>query len=176
MVSPPIISQDEEDLSAVAFKILNNNISGTPVISSDRLIGVISSLDLLKAIAKELQVVEPLQVKVKAKIEDSTKLSMERMINYSISRLNRFTEVLNISTSIKEYSDKVEGGRTKFDIHVKVVTPRGTLVAEGIAWDPLGALREALKKIERRLIKETGRKRTKVLKTKRYKDEGFREG
>jgi len=144
-------------LSDVVKTLLEYRISGMPVAERDRVVGVISGLDIMRKYVESLVEVQPLEAKVSDAIggDPLLKLQVEKLVNDYLSTLNRFVDIMDLKVAIKEETktEKSEG-RKRYRVRIRLVTNVGSFVAEGIGWELLTALRDALMILEKRVKKK----------------------
>lgn len=156
MSSPPIYTHRGASLREVVETLLRYEISGMPITESDKVVGVISGLDVMKKYVESLVQVQPLEAKIAEAVggDAITKLQVEKLVNDYLSTFNRFTNVIDMKLTIKEETKvEKEEGRKRYRVRIKVVTDLGNFVVEGVGWELLTALRDALQTLERRLRK-----------------------
>jgi len=162
MSTPPIYVARNTMLSDVVKTLLEYRISGMPVVERDRVVGVISGLDVMRKYVESLVEVQPLEAKVSDAVggDPLLKLQVEKLVNDYLSTFNRFVDVMDLKVAIKEETktEKSEG-RKRYRVRIRLVTNVGSFVAEGIGWELLTALRDALMILEKRVRKKVQKMR-----------------
>jgi len=156
MTSPPIVIASGTPLEKAVEVLLDNRISGAPVVdSNERSLGVLSGFDVLKAYATQLKLVQPVQAKVSEVLRDEvSKLQIERLVNNYISKFSRYVNVIDFKMSVKEETKAGKEGRKRYLVMTKIVTDAGSINSQSVCWDLPTCVREALETIEKRLRKE----------------------
>ena len=161
MSSPPIYTHRRATLREVVETLLHYQISGMPITERERVVGVISGLDVMKKYLEGLVQIRPLEAKVAEVLakDPISKIQVEKLVNDYISSLSRMVNVIDVKLSIKEESKvEKEEGRKRYRVRIKLATDIGTFVAEGRGWELLTALRDALQVLEKRVKKEVGKR------------------
>ncbi len=163
MSSPPIYTHRQAPLREVVETLLHYEISGMPITERERVVGVISGLDVMRKYIESLVQVQPLEAKVAEAIgkDPLTKLQVEKLVNDYLSTFSRMVNVIDVKLSIKEESKvEKEEGRKRYRVRIKLVTDLGTFVVDGRGWELLTALRDALQVLEKRVKKAVERAST----------------
>jgi len=156
MSSPPIHTHRGASLREVVETLLKYEISGMPITERDRVVGVVSGLDVMRKYVESLVQVQPLEAKIAEAIgkDALTRLQVEKLVNDYLSTFNRFVNVIDMKLTIKEETKvEKEEGRKRYRVRIKLVTDIGSFVVEGVGWELLTALRDALQILEKRLRK-----------------------
>jgi len=156
MSSPPIYTHRAAPLREVVQTLLHYEISGMPITERERVVGVISGLDVMKKYVESLVQVQPLEAKVAEVVgkDPLTKLQVEKLVNDYLSTFSRMVNVIDMKLSIKEETKvEKEEGRRRYRVRIKLVTDLGTFVVDGRGWELLTALRDALQTLEKRVKK-----------------------
>ncbi|ADM27281.1 putative signal transduction protein with CBS domains [Ignisphaera aggregans DSM 17230] len=160
MSSPPIVAPPDIDVYKAMEILLNNNISGIPITrGDDRVIGVLSGIDILRKYVESLVALQPISAKISNAIEgdEAVRLQIEKLVNNYLSKFSRYLNVIDFKISVKTLtkSGKNESreGRKQFDVKIRVVTSAGAFASESICWDLPTCIREALEIIEKRIRK-----------------------
>jgi len=163
MSTPPIYVLKQSTADEIVKTLLEYNISGMPVVERDRVVGVVSGLDVLKHYVASLTVTQAIEAKLPDDVsaDSITKSLMEKLVNDYLASFRKFANVLDFKLNIKEETKtkKVEG-RKRYRVRARIVTDQGNFVAEGIGWEVLSALRDALMTLEKRLRKYYEKQRT----------------
>ncbi len=161
MSTPPIYTHRKASLTEVVQTLLNYQISGMPICEAEKVVGVISGLDVMKKYVESLVTVQPLEAKVADAVgkDPMMRLQVEKLVNDYLSTFSRMVNVIDLKLSIKEETKtEKEEGRKRYRVRVRLVTDIGSFAAEGIGWELLTALRDALMALEKRLKREVGRR------------------
>lgn len=156
MSAPPITSVRSEYIVNAVEKMLRYRITGLPVTDSDRVIGVISGIDVLKVYAKSLVHRELIEAKLSETLtnDEFLRVQTETLLNEYLSDIRRITNIHNFKLNVKEES---KGGRRRYLVRIRMSTDYGVMTAEGSGWDLLSSIRDALNTIEER-IKKCGKR------------------
>ena len=162
MSSPPIYVARNTSLYDVIRTLLEYKISGVPVTEREKVVGVLSGLDIMKRYVEMHVEVRPIEAKIASTIaqDEVLKLQVEKLLNDYLSSLQRMVNVIDLKVNLKEETktEKTEG-RRRYRVRIRLVTDEGTFVAEGIGWEVLTALRDALMILEKRVKKILEKKR-----------------
>ena len=144
MSTPPIHVTPTSSVHDAVKTLLEYEISGMPVTDNDRVVGVISGLDVLREVARALVEITPLEAKLaKSLIEDPLQKTLaEKLVDNYLSLFRRMLRVHGLKIDVKESAkaSKTEGWR-RYSVKVKLVSNEGVFIAEGLGWDALTALR-----------------------------------
>ncbi len=157
MSAPPIYVARNATLNEVVKTLLEYRISGMPVTESEKVLGVISGLDVMRKYVESLVEVQPIEAKVSDAIggDPFLKVQVEKLLNDYLSMFNRLVNVMDMKVTIKEETKtEKEEGRRRYRVRLRLVTDVGAFVAEGIGWELLTALRDALMTLEKRVKKK----------------------
>lgn len=160
MTAPPITVPVGTTLSKVAEILLSNSISGVPVVTGDdKVVGVISGLDLIRRFVESKVEVRPLTTKIRDVIgSEALKLQLEKLMNDYLSKLSRYVNIVDFKFTVKP-ARKGEGhqgreGRRQYAVSVRLATDEGSFSVKAACWDLLTCVREALETLEKRVRKE----------------------
>ncbi|RLG85590.1 MAG: hypothetical protein DRO39_05220 [Thermoprotei archaeon] len=163
MSTPPIYVARTSPSEEIVETLLEYNISGMPVVERDSVVGVVSGLDVLKAYVASLTVAHALEAKIPEEVRGDaiTKNLVERLVSDYLASFRKFANVLDFKVTLKEET-KVpkKEGRKRYKVRVRLVTDHGSFAAEGIGWELLSALRDALMTLEKRLRRYYEKRRT----------------
>ncbi len=163
MSTPPIYAVRNATLNEIVKTLLEYRISGMPVTESEKVLGVISGLDVMRKYVESLVEVQPIEAKVSDAIggDPFLKVQVEKLLNDYLSMFNRLANVMDMKITIKEETktEKTEG-RKRYRVRLRLVTDIGAFVAEGIGWELLTALRDALMTLEKRVKKKIQKMQT----------------
>ncbi|QGA55133.1 CBS domain-containing protein [Sulfolobus sp. E5-1-F] len=156
MKYPVITANGKESLTDVVEKLLKFRISGMPVMEGDRLSGVISGLDVIKAVAERMQLSIPIEAKIPQELKSNLdfKANIDDILERYLSKIERLTEVINFKVSFKEEMRSSVGNKKLYTAMVRVTTKIGDYVAKDTDWEPIVALKNAVEKIEERILRK----------------------
>ncbi len=165
MSSPPIVASPDIDVYKAIEILLNNNISGIPITrSNDRVIGVLSGIDILRKYIESLVTLQPISAKISNVIEgdEALRLQIEKLVNNYLSKFSRYLNVIDFKIAVKTLTktgkNELREGRKQFNVKIRVVTSARAFTAESICWDLLTCIREALEIIEKRIRRDIGKR------------------
>ncbi|MEL9940426.1 MAG: CBS domain-containing protein [Ignisphaera sp.] len=172
MTSPPITIPSGSSLVKAINILLENRISGAPVVTADdKPLGVFSGLDALKLYLDQLKISMPIEAKISQVVkEDFTRLQIEKLVNSYLSKFSRYVNVIDFKLAVKEETKTDKEGRRRYNVRVRVVTDSGALTSQSVCWDLSTCVREALEIIEKRLRKQVEKAVTAKRKKKREGD------
>jgi CBS domain-containing protein len=156
MSAPPIYVTPNQTLEDVVKTLSNYGITGMPVVSEGKVVGVVSGVDVLKAYARQLIYEELVEAKIPQtlKVDGLVKSQVETLVNEYLSDIRRVTNVINFSINLREES---KGGRKRYVVRTRLVCDDGVLTSEGVGWDLLSAVRDSLETLEKRIKKLVSR-------------------
>ncbi|AAK40395.1 CBS domain-containing protein [Saccharolobus solfataricus] len=156
MKYPVITANGKDSLTDVVEKLLKFRISGMPVMEGDRLSGVISGLDIIKAVAEKMQLSIPIEAKIPQELKSNLefKANIDDILERYLSKIERLTEVINFKVSFKEEMRSSTGNKKLYTAMVRVTTKIGDYVARDTDWEPVVALKNAVEKIEERILRK----------------------
>lgn len=156
MKYPVITVNGNESLTEVTSKLLKFRISGMPVMEGDRIAGVISGLDIIKAIADKMQLSMPIEAKIPQALKSNLdfKSNMDGILERYLSKIERLTDVISFKVSFKEEMSSSRGNKKLYTAIVRVTTKIGDYVAKDTDWEPIVAVKNAVDKIEERILRK----------------------
>ncbi|MEM2757391.1 MAG: CBS domain-containing protein, partial [Sulfolobales archaeon] len=121
MTSPPICSSVGNLLEDVVKTLIDRKVTGMPVVKGAKVVGVISSIDVLRAYAEQLISKELIEAKIpeSLKVDELSKSQVETLVNEYLSDIRRIVNVINFRVSIKEES---KGGRKRYVVRSRLTT------------------------------------------------------
>ncbi|BBD72800.1 histidine kinase [Sulfodiicoccus acidiphilus] len=148
---PVITLQGSSTLEDVVNTCLTKKVSGIPILEGGRLAGIISTIDVIGAVAERFKIEMPIQAKLPRTMKNSDEKSViDGIIERHLSKVERITEVDSFKVSLKE---SVSGENKKmYEANVRASTRLGNFVASDSDWDPATALRKAVERLEKRII------------------------
>lgn len=155
--TPVITISDNNDIYTAVNVMLDNGISGMPVISGDSVVGVLSSYDVIKTAIKPYEEI-PIEAKL-ADVDENTKSLIEKVITNYVAKINRMTNVIDLKINIKKYEKGGEEKRSKFSVHIMLKDNVNVYAVNEVDWDPVNAVRYAFETLIRRIEREINRVR-----------------
>lgn len=158
MTVPPITAPAGIDIVKTAVILLDNRISGVPVVTNSNIIeGVISNIDILRKYLETFTVVQSIDAKLSGVIEgELERIQIEKLVNSYLSKFSRYVRVIDFKLIVKrlgKVDDIVIEKRKQYDVSIRLSTNFGTIVASSQCWDLATCVREVLSILERRLRK-----------------------
>ncbi|MEM3516139.1 MAG: CBS domain-containing protein, partial [Saccharolobus sp.] len=155
MKYPVITINGKESLDQAVEKLLKFRISGMPVMEGDRLAGVLSGLDIIKAVAEKMQLSVPIQAKIPQELRSNIdfKTNIDSILERYMSKIERLTEVINFKVSFKQEMASSMSDKKLYTAVVRVTTKIGDYIAKDTDWEPVVALKNAVNKIEERILR-----------------------
>ena len=156
MKYPVITINGKESLDQAVEKLLKFRISGMPVMEGDRLAGVLSGLDIIKAVAEKMQLSVPIQAKIPQELRSNLdfKANIDSILERYMSKIERLTEVINFKVSFKQEMSSSMSDKKLYTAVVRVTTKIGDYIAKDTDWEPVVALKNAVNKIEERILRK----------------------
>ncbi|MEM3971316.1 MAG: CBS domain-containing protein [Saccharolobus sp.] len=152
----PVITIDgKESLDQAVEKLLKFRISGMPVMEGDKLSGVLSGLDIIKAVAEKMQLSIPIQAKIPQELRSNIdfKTNIDSILERYMSKIERLTEVISFKVSFKQEMASSMSDKKLYTAVVRVTTKIGDYIAKDTDWEPVVALKNAVNKIEERILR-----------------------
>jgi CBS-domain-containing membrane protein len=151
MSYPVVTIQGNATLTEAVTTCLSKKISGLPVLEGDRLAGMISTIDVIGAIAERFKIELPIQAKLPRTMRNADERSaIDGIIERHLSKVERITEVNSFKVSLKE---SASGENKKiYEANVRASTKLGDFVASDSDWDAATALRKAVERLEKRIV------------------------
>ncbi|HWQ17413.1 MAG TPA: CBS domain-containing protein [Sulfolobales archaeon] len=158
VASSPAVTVDQNDpVRRVAELILSKRYSGFPVLSEGRIVGMVSSYDIVKSVVRVREEL-PVEARISDLEAEDQRQALNRLISSYIAKISRITKILDIKVIVKRLSKAGSGGAYIVNVYVK--TNHDQYSVEEIDKDPLIAARRSLDLIEKRIIKHYDRLRT----------------
>ncbi len=156
MKYPVITINGNDSLQNVVTKILKFNISGLPVMEGEMVSGVISGLDVIKAVTEKMQLSIPIEAKIPQTLKSNLdfKANIDGILERYLSKIERLTDVLGFKVSFKEEMTSSKGDKKLYTATVKVTTKIGDYIAKDTDWEPTVAIKNAVEKIEKRILRK----------------------
>ncbi|MEM0374576.1 MAG: CBS domain-containing protein, partial [Sulfolobales archaeon] len=153
IMSYPVYSfKATDDLISIASNLLNHKISGGPVFEGENLVGVISTIDIISAVAKQFEISMPIEAKLTQDLKKPELQSMiDGILDRYVARLERITEVIKFNVSFKEEA-KSQGSKI-YTVTARAITKIGSFIAKESDRDPIFAVRKAVDILEERILK-----------------------
>ncbi len=155
MKYPVITAKANESLKNTLEKMLKNNVSGLPVIEGDEVVGVISGIDVINAVAESMQMTIPIDAKIPMVIRKNSELKAEidGIVERYLAKLEKISDIITFKVSFKEEKGPKQGENSIYTATVRAVTKEGEFIAKDSDRDPVVAAKRAVEKIESRIIK-----------------------
>lgn len=147
---------DDTSLKQIVKMFSEKEICAVVVEKDGKFTGMITIKDLFKLIGKSLETV---YVKITGLDEEDEfiKAKIDEMVENTISKLLKFTTVTYVAIHVDTM--KTGGSRTKYSVHGRIVTEKGSFHASDSKWDPTKAIKLFLSKIEREVHKNIEKSR-----------------
>jgi predicted transcriptional regulator len=152
-------------LIEAAKTMLDKGVAGAPVVTGDeRVVGVLSGIDVLKKYLETSVALQPLEAKISTvgEIDEITRVSVERIINNYLSSFTKYVNVIDFKLAVKELGKSEESRgkdvRRGFEVSARIVTDEGSFVAKSMCWDLPTCVREVMNIIEKRIRKHIEKK------------------
>ena len=143
----------DTSLAKAAEQMIAKGISGMPVLEGERVLGVISTIDVINAIAKEFEITLPIQAKLSRELKEAEKKAMiDGIAERSLAKLERITDILSFKISFKE-SSKSQAG-SSYRVSATASTKLGNFVSTYDDRDPIVAVKGAMERLEKRILKK----------------------
>jgi len=153
IMSYPVYSfRPTEDLINITSSLLKHRISGAPLIEGESVVGIISTIDVIKAVAKQFEISMPIEAKLTQDLrKPELKSTIDGVLDRYVARLERITEIIRFNVSFKEEAGGQ--GNKIYTVTAKAVTKIGSFVAKESDWDPVVAVKKAVDILEERILK-----------------------
>lgn len=165
MTSPAVVVPLGAYILEATKIMVSRNISGLPVVTGDeRIVGVLSGLDVLKKYVESFIAVQPLEAKlnVVGEVDDVTKTSLERIVNNYLAGFARYVNVIDFKLAVKEVGKPEESRgkdvRRSYEVSARVATGIGVFTAKSMCWDLPTCVREVMSILEKRIRKQIERR------------------
>jgi predicted transcriptional regulator len=152
-------------LIEAAKTMLDKGVAGAPVVTGDeRVVGVLSGIDVLKKYLETSVALQPLEAKISTvgEIDEITRVSVERIINNYLSSFTKYVNVIDFKLAVKELGKSEESRgkdvRRGFEVSARIVTDEGSFAAKSMCWDLPTCVREVMNIIEKRIRKHIEKK------------------
>ncbi|MCG2866799.1 MAG: CBS domain-containing protein [Vulcanisaeta sp.] len=155
--TPAITIEGNNELSEAVRVMLENRVSGLPVISGDSVVGVISGYDVIKAVLRPYEEV-PIEARL-VDVDEDTKALIEKVVSNYVAKINRMVNVIDLKINIKKYEKGGEEKRSKYSVHVMLKDNVNTYTVNEVDWDPVNAVRYAFETLLKRIDREINRMR-----------------
>ncbi|MEM1844063.1 MAG: CBS domain-containing protein [Ignisphaera sp.] len=160
MSSPPITIIANSSLSNAVKLLIDNRITGIPVITEDNnVLGVLSGIDILKKYVEKSATIYPIEASISKAVEDDeiAKVHVERIVNSYLADISRYLNVIDFKLAVKplKKSDTMMNKdiRRMYEVSARIVTNMGDSVARSACWDLPTCVREVMEILSRRLRK-----------------------
>ena len=167
MNTSPLTVEKNKTLNEVVSLMKENKTDGVVVVENNKPIGIITAKDLLEIYVSSFKKKGIYYQISGLKDEDEFIAStVDRMIKDVLLKLSKLTNPQFFFLHIKKYD---KPGRIKYSIRTRFKTDKEVFVSKSFAWDLRDAVNDALKKLEKIVIKQTKTKRDKIQEKLRFK-------
>jgi len=131
--------------------------SKTPVViieENDKLIGMVTPRDILKLLGGQTEGVY-ITISGIQKEDGFIKSVVDEEITHEIKKLAKILPIQYLAVNVNKHEK--DGKRVKYSIKSRLVTQKGAFFAHDFAWDITKAIRGMLHKLEKEMIKKTGK-------------------
>lgn len=150
MVYPVITVTGGISLKNAVSTLLNKGISGMPVVEGENVVGVISGIDIIKAVSKKYEISVPIEAKLTRDLRSSdTKALIDGIVERYMGKLEKLVDVMSFKVSFKEEAKSQD--KKYYKVTIKVSTKLGNFVTRDSDWDPAVAVKRAIEALENRL-------------------------
>ncbi|MEM1541088.1 MAG: CBS domain-containing protein [Ignisphaera sp.] len=160
MSSPPITTIANSSLSNAVKLLIDNRITGIPVITEDnRIVGVLSGIDILKKYVEKSATIYPIEASISKAVEgdEVAKVYVERIVNSYLADISRYLNIIDFKLAVKplKKSDTIidKDVRKMYEVSARIVTNIGDSVARSSCWDLPTCIREVMEILSKRLRK-----------------------
>lgn len=140
-------------IAQVANIMINKNQETVVVEDRGKFLGLITPRDILRLVGKPVSGIY-INISGMHDEDDFIKTIVDEEIRTELTKLGKVVNVHYLTMNVKKYG---QGRRVKYAVHGKLVANKGMFFSEGVAWDLTKATKLALKKIEREVLKKTGK-------------------
>ncbi len=162
--SPAVTVEHSDPVRRVAELILAKRYSGFPVLSEGKVVGMVSSYDVIKSIVRVREEL-PVEARISDLEAEDQRQALNRLISNYIAKISRITKILDFKVIVKRLSKAGSGGAYIVNVYIK--TKDDQYSVEEIDKDPLIAARRSLDLVEKRIAKYYDRLRTLKRREKR---------
>lgn len=152
MHSDPITMKAEDSLMDVINTMVKKNISTVPIVSGERMVGVITKYDILELVAS-VRNRDMVYTQISG-LEEEDRLSMdvmEKEIQSGLAKISKFTRPLLFTMHVSKYNNS--GNNAKYSIIGRLSTEGDYFMAKAVDWSLGQATSELMDKLDR-IVKE----------------------
>ncbi len=166
IMSYPVITAEEyERVLRVVERLIERGISGLPVMSEGKVVGVFSGLDVIKRYLQGQKVEIPITASIEIDLPEDQHRLVEKILSNYYGKLTRITDIIDLKLNVKVYEceEEEEGKekRCKYSVHILLKDPHDTYTVNVVEWDPVKAIRDAFHLIYRNVLKNIRKLREK---------------
>ena len=103
-----------------------------------------------------MQLSVPIQAKIPQELRSNLdfKANIDSILERYMSKIERLTEVINFKVSFKQEMSSSMSDKKLYTAVVRVTTKIGDYIAKDTDWEPVVALKNAVNKIEERILRK----------------------
>ncbi len=169
MTYPVITAEEYERVSRVLERLIERGISGLPVMSEGKVVGVFSGLDVIRRYLQGQKIEIPVTASIEIELPEEQHKLVEKILSNYYGKLTRITDIIDLKLNVKVYEceGEEENKRCKYSVHILLKDPHDTYTVNVVEWDPVKAIRDAFHLLYRNVLKnirklrERKRRRTK---------------
>lgn len=144
MSYPVITASIDDDLMSVFSKLSKGGISGLPIISNGKVVGIVSTYDMIKKLSDLFKITLPITFKIDVDVDDRIRQMIEKVLSNYLGKIMRMTNVINFEIIIKTYKKASSDKRLKYSIHAKLKDDYANYNVNVVDWDVVKAIRDCL--------------------------------
>lgn len=156
--SPAVAVKISDPLQKIARLMLGEKISGFPVISEEKVVGMVTSYDIIKSMVRVKE-----DFTLEAKLSDlddaSQREALNRVVSTYIAKVARISRILDTKLVVKKLP-RSSGGESAYIVSIRLKTDDDLFSVEEIGKDLLAVARRALETVFKRVVKKYERIRT----------------
>jgi CBS domain-containing protein len=156
MASPVITVESKTSLRDAEKQMRDNDVSSLCVVSSDRLVGILTKLDFLEPISQVAAKVRKLTIQFGVKDIEIDESQQGFIMNEFDSFSHKYQEAFQLGTLfvyMKSHGDATMRETPMIHCRLQFRTTRGTFFAASEGWGVEPTFRVALDRLERRLLR-----------------------
>lgn len=145
----------ETPLNKIIDLLVSEKMPVVIIEENEKLAGIITPRDILKLFGGQR---EGVYVTISGihKEDDFIKTVIDEEITNEIKKLAKKLPIQYLAVNIDKY--KKDGKRAKYTVKSRLVTQKGAFFSQDFAWDITKAIRGMLHKLEKEIIKKTGKR------------------
>jgi len=153
MNTSPLTAEKNSTLNDIANLMERNQTSEVIVTENKYPIGIVTTKDLLEVFVSGLQTKGINYQIIGLTDEDEFVVSTaQRMVEDTLTKLSKMYDIYSFFVHVKKY--KEHGENAKYSIRTRLRTAKGTFISKSYDWDLRDAVKSALTKVEKIVIKE----------------------